>query len=163
IDVAKRYVVQETVGPLQGLGRWIGFGIAGAFCIGLGLVSLLVGLLRLLQTETGDTFQGTLMRIIPYLIVLPVTVVLVALVASRLLPLRAGPLRRASVPVPVPAARVGRLQTSPRRRPLLPRALPRDDGREAPPEPQPPQARSPHRRATRTRPGDARPHRAPRR
>jgi len=52
------YVKQETVVPLRNLGRYLAFGIVGAFLLGLGVVLLGVGGLRALQTETGTTFTG---------------------------------------------------------------------------------------------------------
>lgn len=52
------YVKQETVVPLRQLGRYLVFGIVGAFLLGLGVVLLGVGGLRALQTETGATFTG---------------------------------------------------------------------------------------------------------
>ena len=57
-DLVVTYVKQETVVPLRQLGRYVGFGIAGAFLLGLGSLLLGVGGLRALQTETGDTFTG---------------------------------------------------------------------------------------------------------
>ena len=57
-DLVVTYVRQETVVPLRQLGRYVGFGIAGAFLLGLGSLLLGVGGLRALQTETGDTFSG---------------------------------------------------------------------------------------------------------
>jgi hypothetical protein len=57
-DLIVTYVKQETVVPLRQLGRYILFGIAGAFLLGLGALLLGVGALRALQTETGDTFRG---------------------------------------------------------------------------------------------------------
>jgi hypothetical protein len=57
-DLVVSYVKQETVVPLRQLGRYVGFGIAGAFLLGLGSLLLGVGGLRALQTETGDTFTG---------------------------------------------------------------------------------------------------------
>ncbi len=52
------YVKQETVVPLRHLGRYLAFGVLGAFLLGLGVVLLGVGGLRALQTETGSTFTG---------------------------------------------------------------------------------------------------------
>ena len=63
------YVKQETVEPVKGLGRYVAFGLAGSALLGLGLVVLFLGLLRLLQEETGDTFDGHL-KFLPYLITL---------------------------------------------------------------------------------------------
>jgi hypothetical protein len=60
IDLLKRYVVQETVTPLKSAGRTLLFGSAAALLLGIGAVLLLVGVLRVLQTETGSTFAGSL-------------------------------------------------------------------------------------------------------
>ena len=57
-DLVLRYFKQETTVPLKQLGRAIGLGIAGSVVMGLGVVFLTVGLLRLLQEETGETFTG---------------------------------------------------------------------------------------------------------
>jgi hypothetical protein len=57
-DLIVAYVRQETVTPLKSLGRYTLFGLAGALLLGLGVVLLGVGVLRLLQTETGSTFRG---------------------------------------------------------------------------------------------------------
>jgi hypothetical protein len=57
-DLIVAYVRQETVTPIKDLGRYILFGVAGAFLLGFGVVLLGVGVLRLLQTETGTTFRG---------------------------------------------------------------------------------------------------------
>jgi hypothetical protein len=67
-DLVITYVKQETVVPLRQLGRYIGFGLAGAVLLGLGVVLLAVGGLRLLQTETGETFTGD-WTWVPYVIV----------------------------------------------------------------------------------------------
>ncbi len=67
-DLVVTYVKQETIVPLRQLGRYIGFGIAGALLLGLGVVLLGVGALRALQTETGETFTGD-WSWAPYLIV----------------------------------------------------------------------------------------------
>ena len=66
------YAKQETLGPVRNLGRFLGFGLAGALLGSLGTVLLLLGGLRLLQTETGDAFDGRL-TFIPYLLVLVVS------------------------------------------------------------------------------------------
>lgn len=76
------YLKQETVGPLQGLGRFLVYGIVGSLALCIGTVLLLVGLLRLLQTETGTTFAGDLTWI-PYGIVAVVAVAVMALTAWR--------------------------------------------------------------------------------
>jgi hypothetical protein len=52
------YVKQETVEPLRGLGRFLGYGIVGSFALAFGILLILLGVLRLLQTETGTTLTG---------------------------------------------------------------------------------------------------------
>jgi membrane protein implicated in regulation of membrane protease activity len=52
------YFKQETIDPLKGLARYIGFGLLGASLIGTGICFLAIGGLRALQTETGSTFHG---------------------------------------------------------------------------------------------------------
>jgi hypothetical protein len=66
------YAKQETLDPVRNLGRYIGFGMAGALLGSLGAVLLLLGSLRLLQTETGDTFDGN-WTFVPYVVVLAVS------------------------------------------------------------------------------------------
>jgi len=63
------YAKQETLDPVKNLGRFLGFGLGGALLGSLGAVLLLLGGLRLLQTETGEAFDGNL-TFIPYLLVL---------------------------------------------------------------------------------------------
>jgi hypothetical protein len=83
VDLTKRYALQEIVGPLRNVGRWVGMGLAGAVLLGIGTLTLLIGLLRLLQTEAGDVFDGN-WSFVPYVIVLVVTVAIMAIVASRI-------------------------------------------------------------------------------
>jgi hypothetical protein len=65
------YFKQETLDPLKQLGRFVAFGIIGAFLLGCGVILLSVSGLRALQTETGDTFEGD-WSWVPYLIVMAV-------------------------------------------------------------------------------------------
>jgi hypothetical protein len=67
IDLLRRYVIQETVDPIQLASRTLLFGSAAAIFLGIGIVLLLLGVLRVLQTETGTTFLGSLSWV-PYLI-----------------------------------------------------------------------------------------------
>ena len=53
------YLKQETVGPIRNLGRFVGFGLAGSAVLSVGLVLVVLGLLRILQTELGIAFDGT--------------------------------------------------------------------------------------------------------
>ena len=52
------YLKQEVVEPLRGLGRFLYMGIAGSFFLAFGLLLILLGVLRLLQTETGTALTG---------------------------------------------------------------------------------------------------------
>jgi hypothetical protein len=63
------YAKQETLDPVRNLGRFVGFGLGGALLGSLGAVLLLLGSLRLLQTETGDALDGNL-SFVPYVVVL---------------------------------------------------------------------------------------------
>ena len=78
VEFVKTYAKQETIGPLRGAGKWIAFGAAGAVCIAIGLSLVLLGLLRLLQSEVSDIADGRLSWL-PYVIVLVVCVLLIAL------------------------------------------------------------------------------------
>jgi hypothetical protein len=77
------YLKQEAAGPLQGVGRYFALGVAGSLAMSLGVVILLLGLLRFLQTETDTAFAGNLSWI-PYLIVTVVAVGIVALCVWRI-------------------------------------------------------------------------------
>jgi hypothetical protein len=55
----RRYLIQETFGPLKGILRSLAFGLAGALLLGVGAIVLLLAVLRVLQTETGSAFAGT--------------------------------------------------------------------------------------------------------
>jgi hypothetical protein len=83
VDLVKAYALQETVGPIKGAGRWLGMGLAGAVTLGIGLALVLLGLLRLVQTEWGRSAQGSLSWL-PYLIVLLVCIGLIALAVTRI-------------------------------------------------------------------------------
>ena len=49
VDLFRRYVRQETLEPLQSLGRFLLFGTAGSVLVGVGMLLLAVGGLRGLQ------------------------------------------------------------------------------------------------------------------
>ena len=94
LQVALDYAKQETVGPLQGLARFLVFGIAGSVLLVTGLVLLLVGLLRALQTETGTALSGNLSWV-PYACV---TVVALALFGLAIWRVARGPAARRRQP-----------------------------------------------------------------
>ena len=83
VDYVKAYAKQETVGPLKGAGRWIAFGAAGAIALGLGLSLLLLGLLRLLQSEWTRSASGRLSWL-SYVIVLVACLALLVLTVTRI-------------------------------------------------------------------------------
>jgi hypothetical protein len=88
-ELSVAYAKQETIDPLKGLGRFLGYGIGGAILFGVGSVLLLLAGLRALQTETDTTFTGNL-SFIPYLIVVAGALLLVGLVVWRVVK-RKGP------------------------------------------------------------------------
>ena len=75
-EMVVAYLKQETIEPLKGLGKFIGLGLAGAVVLIIGLIFLTLGLLRLLQIETGHHLDEN-WSWAPYL----VTLVFVGLVA----------------------------------------------------------------------------------
>jgi hypothetical protein len=82
LDTVKAYAKQETLGPLKGVGRSIGLGIAGALCLAVGTIIILVAILRLLQTETS-AFEGN-WSFVPYVIDLVLAVLVVVVAVSRI-------------------------------------------------------------------------------
>lgn len=89
VDLSKKYVRETTVDPLKQLGRYAGFGCAGSLLLGIGSVFVLLGVLRVLQTET-TAFHGDLSWL-PYVIVLGLAVVEIAAAALAIM---SGPARR---------------------------------------------------------------------
>ncbi|MFV0308893.1 MAG: hypothetical protein ACK5OX_14250 [Desertimonas sp.] len=83
VDLVKTYAKQETVGPLRNAGRFLAFGAAGALALGIGGILVLLGLLRLVQTELDRTARGSLSWL-AYVIVLVVAGGAIALVLSRI-------------------------------------------------------------------------------
>jgi MFS family permease len=78
-----RYAKQETLDPLKTLGRYLAAGVAGALALSIGLVLLALALLRALQRETGPHLEGN-WSWAPYLIVVAVAAVLLALLARAI-------------------------------------------------------------------------------
>ena len=83
IEYVKTYAKQETVGPLKGAGRWIAMGAVGAIALGIGLSLLLLGVLRMLQTESLG-FSSPRSTVWNYVIVLVVCVVLLGATVWRI-------------------------------------------------------------------------------
>lgn len=82
LHVVVDYVKQETLTPLKSLGRFLALGVAGSAILVVGLVLILVGFLRVLQTETGTALSGNLSWV-PYGCVAVVTVALMGLATWR--------------------------------------------------------------------------------
>lgn len=82
-DLLVAYAKQETTDPLRGLGRYLGFGAGGSVFMALGSLLVVIGVLRVLQTETGSTFTGSLSWI-PYLIALAVAAVFIAFAVAAI-------------------------------------------------------------------------------
>jgi hypothetical protein len=62
------YAKQETVEPLRGMARYIGFGLAGAVLMGSGVSFLAIGALRAMQSNRGWAVNGN-WSWVPYLAV----------------------------------------------------------------------------------------------
>lgn len=65
VSTLRAYVKQETLGPIRGLGRYLGFGLAGTVCFAVAEVFLVLGVVRVLQSTTS-AFEGKL-SFVPYL------------------------------------------------------------------------------------------------
>jgi hypothetical protein len=78
-DLVVRYFREQTLVPLQQLGRYVGFGVLGSLLLGFGVVFLGMAGLRALQDETGDTFAGD-WSWVPYLIMFVALLIGAALV-----------------------------------------------------------------------------------
>lgn len=87
--LVRDYARQETIEPLKGLGRFVGFGVAGSLLVGTGVLLLVLAALRALQTETGDTFDGN-WSWAPYLIVTVAAAAVAALAVRAITHRRSG-------------------------------------------------------------------------
>ena len=83
VDLVTAYAKQETVEPIKKAGRFLGHGVAGAALLGVGLSLVLLGLLRVLQTEVDRLASGSLSWV-SYLIVLIVCAGIIAITVSRI-------------------------------------------------------------------------------
>jgi hypothetical protein len=59
VDSVKTYARQETLGPLKGAARWVAVGTMAATSLGLAMVFLAMGVLRLSQDLGGTTLDGS--------------------------------------------------------------------------------------------------------
>ena len=83
IELVTDYAKQETIGPLRGAGRWLLYGTLAAVSLGIGLTIVLLGVLRLVQTEWDRAAEGKLSWV-AYAVVFVVAVGLLALTISRI-------------------------------------------------------------------------------
>jgi len=81
-EMTLAYAKQETVEPLKGLGRFIGFGIAAVLLASAGIILITLGVLRVLQVHNDDHLTGN-WNWVPYLVALAALGVLIAIVVSR--------------------------------------------------------------------------------
>jgi hypothetical protein len=77
------YLKQEVVQPLRGLGRFLYMGILGSFFLAFGILLILLGVLRLLQTETGTALDGD-WSWVPYAVVVVLGIAIIAVAALRI-------------------------------------------------------------------------------
>ncbi len=77
-QLVRDYAKQETIDPLKSIGRFLGYGVAGAALLGLGTLFAVLAILRGLQTETGSHLTGS-WNFVPYLVALVVSTVIVGL------------------------------------------------------------------------------------
>ena len=84
------YLKQETIEPLRGLGRFLYMGIAASFFAAFGILLILLGVLRLLQTETGTALKGD-WSWVPYAVVIVLGLMVIGVAVWRI---TAGPGRQ---------------------------------------------------------------------
>ena len=85
IDALTSYVKGQLLRPLSGAGRWLLFGIVGGLLVGAGVVFMLLGVLRLLQTElSGMSGVNSRLSWLPYLIVLVIGVAVLIVTLQRI-------------------------------------------------------------------------------
>lgn len=84
VQLVKDYARQETIGPLRNAGRFVAFGLAGAALLGVATVLLVLGTLRMIQAEFAPTFSGRWFSLLPYVIVLVLAALVIAVAASRI-------------------------------------------------------------------------------
>ena len=77
------YLKQETIEPLRGLGRFLYMGIAGSFFLAFGILVILIGVLRLLQTETGTALHGD-WSWVPYAVVIVLGLMVIGVAVWRI-------------------------------------------------------------------------------
>ena len=82
-EMTLAYAKQETVEPLKGLGRFIGYGIAAVLIASAGIILITLGVLRVLQTHSDGRLEGN-WNWVPYLVALTVLSILIAIAVKRI-------------------------------------------------------------------------------
>ncbi len=77
-ELVVAYLKQETVGPIKELGRFVGMGVAGSLLLAVGLPLIVLGTLRAVQSETGESLTGNLTWI-PYFAAIGISAVFAGL------------------------------------------------------------------------------------
>lgn len=77
LQLLRDYAKQETIDPLRSVGRFLGYGLAGAILFAVGSVFAVVAILRVLQEETGARLTGS-WNFVPYAAALLLTVIVIA-------------------------------------------------------------------------------------
>lgn len=83
VDSVKAYARQETLEPLRGAARWVAVGTLAALSLGLSMVFVALGVLRLSQDLGSHTLDGA-WSFVHYLITLAVVSLLVWVSFSRI-------------------------------------------------------------------------------
>lgn len=79
------YAKQETVEPLKTLARYLSAGLGGAVLTFMGVMFVGLGVLRVLQSQTGDTFDGLgFLSLVPYMGSILVMTLLVLVLARAM-------------------------------------------------------------------------------
>lgn len=76
--LVRDYAKQETIDPLKGLVDFAKWGLIGSVLVGIGVVELMIAVLRVVQVEARDAFDGR-WSFVPYLATLLVAGVVLAL------------------------------------------------------------------------------------
>jgi hypothetical protein len=83
VSLTVGYAKEQTVDPIRGLGRYLLFGVIGAFMIAIGGGLTALAAIRLVQAETGNHLRGSLTWV-PYTSGLIVATVGAGLAAFRI-------------------------------------------------------------------------------
>jgi hypothetical protein len=82
-DLVIAYAKQETLDPLKSLLRFIGWGLGGAVCLGIGSVVLALAGLRLIQLELAPHLSGN-WSWVPYLIMVALSGALIGVLVRAI-------------------------------------------------------------------------------